>query len=136
VLSYKSKEDNMFEIKDYGKEVEILGIKFNIDAGNVILMESIADIQINGIKELESLKDIDKETDVTKQMAIIKGKANKIIGWINTILCDSKAVDKILGEKKYSVQNLADLFAYVLNEITTLEVFKLGNKAEEYAPTK
>ena len=126
----------MFEVKDYGKEIDINGVKFSIDVGNITFIEKVTEIQNEGVKVLESLKSIDDESDFDKKIKLIKEKIILINGWTNALLCDSKAVDKVLGEKKNSVQNVADLFAYVLNEVSQLQVNKLEEKAKDYAPVK
>lgn len=126
----------MFEVKNYGTQIEIADNKFNINVGDINFIEKIMEIQNNGINELESLKLIDEEQDAQKRIQIVKEKLTTLSGWINALLCDSKAIEKILGDKKYSIQNVADLFAYALDEVSKLHTAKLEEKAKEYAPVK
>jgi hypothetical protein len=126
----------MFEVKNYGTQIKIADNEFSVNVGDINFIEKVMEIQNNGINELESLKLIDEEQDVQKKIQIVKEKLIMLSGWINALLCDSKAVDKILGEKKYSIQNVADLFAYVLDEVSKLQTAKLEEKSKEYSPVK
>lgn len=126
----------MFEVKDYGKVIEINDIKFSIDVGNIVFIEKLMEIESQSITEMESLKTIDEISDVESKIKFVREKINLMNGWTNALLCDSKAVEKILGDKKNSVQNVADLFAHVLREVSQLQTNKLEEKSKDYAPVK
>lgn len=126
----------MFEVKNYGTQIKIADNEFSVNVGDINFIEKVMEIQNNGINELESLKLIDEEQDVQKKIQIVKEKLIMLSGWINALLCDSKAVEKILGDKKYSIQNVADLFAYALDEVSKLQTNKLEEKSKEYSPVK